>query len=42
VASDGCPGHEILRSQRVIDGLLFARRIAERLILEEFDVPVAA
>lgn len=32
-----CPAHEMLsREQRAIDGLLFMRRMAERLIIEEF------
>ena len=32
-----CPSHDLLSSdQRVIDGLLFARRIASRLQAEEF------
>ena len=31
-----CPSHELLADQRAVDGLLFARTIAERLIAEEF------
>lgn len=34
-----CVAHEMLLNQRVVDGLLFARRIAERLLLEEFAAP---
>ncbi len=35
-----CPPHEMLSSnQRVVDGLLFARRIAEQLRHEEFFPP---
>ncbi len=44
VSADGlrlatCPPHEMLAAdQRAIDGLLFGRRIAERLRAEEFQV----
>ena len=35
-----CAAHLMLvRDQRAIDGLLFMRRIAERLLAEEFDFP---
>jgi hypothetical protein len=30
-----CPAHELLRDQRTLDRLLFARRIRERLLHEE-------
>jgi hypothetical protein len=40
-AAADCASHRMLFDQRVVDGLLFARRIAERLILEEFGLPVA-
>jgi len=34
-----CAAHEMLaRDQRAIDGLLFMRRIAPRLLAEEFDL----
>ena len=34
-----CEGHHMLaRDQRAIDGLLFMRRMAARLLAEEFDV----
>jgi hypothetical protein len=40
-----CAGHRMLvHDQRAVDGLLFVRRIASRLLTEEFDVqpsPVA-
>jgi len=36
VEERGCPSHELLADQRAVDGLLFARTIAERLIAEEF------
>jgi hypothetical protein len=33
-----CPPHTMLaRDQRAVDGLLFMRRMAERLLAEEFD-----
>jgi hypothetical protein len=36
-----CASHRMLaRDQRAVDGLLFMRRIAERLLAEEFGVPV--
>lgn len=36
-----CPSHQMLtRDQRAIDGLLFMRRMAARLLAEEFAVPV--
>lgn len=34
-----CAAHEMLLEQRTVDGLLFARRIVERLIVEEFSAP---
>ena len=34
-----CESHAMLFDQRVIDGLLFGRRIVERLLIKEFDVP---
>jgi hypothetical protein len=35
-----CAGHNMLaRDQRAIDGLLFMRRMAARLLTEEFAVP---
>jgi hypothetical protein len=38
-----CPGHMMLaHDQRAIDGLLFMRRLAARLLAEEFDVEVGA
>ncbi len=34
-----CPTHQMLsREQRAIDGLLFMRHMAERLIVEEFSL----
>ncbi|GAC1316782.1 MAG: hypothetical protein NVSMB2_09870 [Chloroflexota bacterium] len=37
-----CPPHRMLSNdQRAIDGMLFARRIADRLLSEEFN-PTAA
>jgi hypothetical protein len=34
-----CAGHHMLaRDQRAVDGLLFMRRMAARLVAEEFDV----
>lgn len=33
-----CPAHDMLNHQRVLDGLLFARRNAARLIAREFNV----
>ena len=34
-----CAGHEMLaHDQRAVDGLLFMRRMAARLLAEEFDV----
>ncbi|GAC1329437.1 MAG: hypothetical protein NVSMB2_28470 [Chloroflexota bacterium] len=34
-----CGGHHMLaRDQRAVDGLLFMRRMAARLLVEEFDV----
>jgi hypothetical protein len=36
-----CASHRMLaRDQRAVDGLLFMRRIAGRLLAEEFGVPV--
>lgn len=38
-----CPSHHMLaRDQRAVDGLLFMRRIAARLLAEEFDVALPA
>jgi hypothetical protein len=38
-----CPGHHMLaRDQRAIDGLLFMRRMAPRLLAEEFDLAISA
>lgn len=38
-----CPGHQMLASdQRAVDGLLFMRRLAARLLAEEFDAVPAA
>ena len=35
-----CTAHVMLtRDQRAVDGLLFMRRMAERLIIEEFALP---
>ena len=31
-----CGAHEAILSQRTVDGLLFARWLVERLLLEEF------
>jgi len=31
-----CPAHQALLDQRFIDGLLFARYLAERLLVDEF------
>ena len=34
-----CAGHAMLaRDQRAVDGLLFMRRMAERLLAEEFEL----
>lgn len=34
-----CPSHSMLaRDQRAVDGLLFMRRMATRLLAEEFDL----
>jgi hypothetical protein len=33
---DACGAHQLLVNQRALDGLLFARRMAERLLHEEF------
>jgi hypothetical protein len=33
-----CEPHQMLSDQRVLDGLLFCRRLAERLICEEFSI----
>lgn len=38
VASRDCLAHQALLDQRWLDGLLFARHLTERLLLEEFDV----
>jgi hypothetical protein len=36
-----CAGHSMLaHDQRAVDGLLFMRRMAARLLGEEFDLPV--
>jgi hypothetical protein len=36
-----CGGHAMLaRDQRAVDGLLFMRRMAPRLLAEEFNLPV--
>ena len=32
-----CPPHGMLAKQRSVDGLVFGRRIAQRLIAEEFE-----
>jgi hypothetical protein len=38
-----CAGHHMLaRDQRAVDGLLFMRRMAARLLAEEFEVPAFA
>jgi len=38
-----CPSHAMLtHDQRAIDGLLFMRRMAARLLAEEFDVSLPA
>ena len=38
-----CEGHHMLaRDQRAIDGLLFMRRIAPRLLAEEFELTAIA
>jgi hypothetical protein len=35
-----CPAHLMLTlDQRAVDGLLFMRRMAERLVIEEFALP---
>ena len=31
-----CAAHQMLNEQRVLDGLLFARHMAARLLIEEF------
>lgn len=31
-----CPAHEMLSHPRIVHGLVFARRIADRLLAEEF------
>jgi len=37
-----CPGHLMLaHDQRAVDGLLFMRRMAARLLTEEFDLNIA-
>ena len=34
-----CAGHQMLaRDQRAVDGLLFMRRMAQRLLTQEFDL----
>jgi hypothetical protein len=35
-----CSGHDMLFDQRIVDGLLFARRIVEQLVKEEFTLKV--
>lgn len=37
----GCATHSILFDQRAVDGLVFARHIAERLLVEEFMHPLS-
>ncbi len=37
----GCPAHALLASQRMLDGLLFGRRLRRRLLGEEFGMPLA-
>ena len=38
---NACPSHTMLTSdQRAIDGLLFMRRMAARLLTEEFDLAI--
>ncbi|HEY0581129.1 MAG TPA: hypothetical protein VGE94_03045 [Chloroflexota bacterium] len=38
-----CASHHMLvRDQRAVDGLLFMRRMASRLLVEEFEVGVTA
>jgi hypothetical protein len=38
-----CASHHMLaRDQRAVDGLLFMRRMAARLLAEEFDVAISA
>jgi hypothetical protein len=38
-----CASHAMLaRDQRAVDGLLFMRRMAARLLAEEFDVAIGA
>jgi hypothetical protein len=42
-SSTRCPPHAMLLSdQRALDGLLFVRHIARRLLREEFDTPAVA
>ena len=35
-----CAAHLMLEDQRTLDGLVFARYIRERIIAQEFDLPV--
>jgi hypothetical protein len=38
-----CAGHQMLaHDQRAVDGLLFMRRLAVRLLAEEFDLAAAS
>ena len=36
VVSGHCPAHKALLNQHFLDHVLFARRLAERLLVEEF------
>jgi hypothetical protein len=38
----GCAAHTMLFSQRIVDGLLFGRRIVQRLVMEEFGTLASA
>jgi hypothetical protein len=37
-----CAAHAMIEDQRTLDGLLFARYMAERLIAQEFGLPEVA
>jgi len=36
-----CAAHAMIEDQRTLDGLVFARYMVERLIAQEFDLPVS-
>ncbi len=37
----GCEAHSLLSNQRLLDGLIFGRRMRRRLLGEEFGMPLA-